>query len=108
MIEGLAARLVELAALNQTVTYGALARDLGLSGPGTIARLTTALEALMEQDASLGHPLRAAVISGRLAQDLPSPGFFDKAVALGRDVTDAGAFIRSERAALHLRFGRNL
>lgn len=105
MIEGLEARLARLAALNQTVTYGALARDLALTGPGTIARLTAALETLMEADAAAGHPFRAAVVSGRLAQDLPAQGFFDKAAALGRDVTDAGGFIQSERAALHVRFG---
>ena len=59
MISGLAARLADLAALNQTTSYGALARDLGLTGPGTIARLTTALEALMEQDTAANRPLRA-------------------------------------------------
>ena len=59
MISGLTARLAELAALNQTVTYGKLARDLGLTGPATIARLTADLETLMEEDAALNHPFRA-------------------------------------------------
>ena len=57
MIDGLAARLAELARLKQTTTYGALARDLGLTGPATIARLTSALEALMEEDAGMARPL---------------------------------------------------
>ncbi|MBI1172794.1 hypothetical protein GC209_15475 [bacterium] len=105
MIEGLAPRLAELAAAGRTVTYGALARDLGLTGPATIARLTAALEATMEEDAAQGQPFRAAVLSGRLAQDLPAQGFFDRAAALGRDVCAPQAFIAAERAALRLRFG---
>ena len=84
MIDDLAARLADLAALNQTITYGALARDLGLTGPATIAHLTDALEALMEQDAAAGHPLRAALVTAR-GSPLPAPGFFDKAAALGHD-----------------------
>ena len=39
-----------LAAARQTIHYGALAQSLALSGPATIARLTDALELLMEQD----------------------------------------------------------
>lgn len=102
MIEGLTARLDDLAALNQTVTYGKLARDLGLTGPATIARLTAALEALMEEDAALGRPFRAVVLSGRLARDLPAQGFFDKAAALGRyRAQDPEAYIAEERRALH-------
>ena len=101
MIEGLEVRLDQLAALAQTTTYGALARDLNLTGPATIARLTAALEALMEQDATLGHPFRAAVVSGRLNQNLPSQGFFAKATALGRyHGADPASYIAAERAAL--------
>ena len=103
MIPDLPARLVELAALNQTVTYGKLARDLGLAGPSTIARLTTALEALMEEDAAQGHPFRAVLLSGRLARDLPAQGFFDKATALGRyHGEDPAQYVAEERAALQL------
>jgi hypothetical protein len=102
MIEGLSARLADLAAQNQTVTYGKLARDLGLTGPATIARLTTALEALMEEDARLGQPFRAVVLSGRLARDLPAQGFFDKATALGRyQGQDPATYVAEERLALH-------
>ncbi|MGV8986266.1 MAG: hypothetical protein ACOH2H_08290 [Cypionkella sp.] len=101
MIEGLEVRLAELAAQGQTTTYGKLARDLNLSGPATIARLTTALEALMDSDAAAGHPFRAAVLSGRLAQDLPAQGFFDKAASLGRyQAEDPATYIEAERAAL--------
>lgn len=101
MIPGLEARLATLAASGQTITYGALARDLGLTGPGTIARLTTALEALMELDAAAGHPLRAALCRGRLTGDLPAPGFFDKARALGLSPDDPAAFTAALRAALY-------
>jgi hypothetical protein len=101
VIQGLEARLAELAALGQTVTYGQLARDLGLHGPATIARLTAALEDLMAVDVAQGQPLRAALVSGRLSQDLPASGFFDKAAALGLDITDPVAFVASQRAALY-------
>ena len=101
MIDQLTARLAQLAALNQTTTYGQLARDLGLTGPATIARLTAALEALMEEDAALGHPFRAALLSGRLTKDLPAQGFFDKAAALNRyHGEDPVPYVAQERAAL--------
>lgn len=97
----LQARLAELAASGQTITYGALARDLGLSGGSVIAQLTGALETLMEQDAAAGQPLRAALCAGRLAQGIPSRGFFDKAVALGCLADqDPLEFVREQRARL--------
>ena len=103
MIPALPARLAKLAALNQTTTYGALARDLGLTGSGTIARLTDALEALMGTDAAQNRPFRAALVSGRLTQNLPAQGFFDKAAALGRyHGEDPAVYAAQERAALHL------
>jgi hypothetical protein len=102
MIAGLEARLAELAALNQTITYGQLARDLGLTGPATIARLTTALEALMEADAALGRPLRAALVNGR-GTDLPARGFFAKAAELGLPTDDPAAFVAAQRSALSVR-----
>ena len=99
MIAELTARLAELAALNQTTTYGALARDLALTGPATIARLTDALETLMDQDTAAGTPLRAALVNARNA-DLPAPGFFVKAAALGIVITDPARFVASHRSAL--------
>ena len=102
MIDELAARLVQLAALNQTTTYGQLARDLDLTGPATIARLTTALEALMEQDTAAHHPLRAALVNAR-GSTLPAPGFFAKAAELGHSFTDPETFIATQRAALSVR-----
>ncbi|MDZ4094169.1 MAG: hypothetical protein U1D35_04570 [Paracoccaceae bacterium] len=100
----LAAQLAALAARGQTITYGDLARALAVPGPGSIARLTAALESLMAQDAEVGHPFRAALCRARLG-DLPAPGFFAAARALGRyDGPDAGPeamnFVQAERAAL--------
>ena len=101
MIPGLEARLAQLAAENQTTTYGALARDLNLIGPGSIARLTTALETLMEKDAAQNRPLHAAVVTARNSA-LPAPGFFQKAAALGLKIEDPAAFVAEHRQALHI------
>ena len=85
----------------QTISYGALARQLEIAGPGSIAKLTAALEALMVEDTALGRPLRAALCHARLAGDLPAQGFFEKAQALGRfDGTDPANFVKIERAQL--------
>ncbi|MFN3578182.1 MAG: hypothetical protein ACK4TJ_14530 [Tabrizicola sp.] len=92
-------RLAALAAAGQTMTYGDLARDLGLR----MAELTARLEILMEHDAAAGRPFRAAVLRQRLSPDhLPAPGFFLKAAALGRPTSDPLTFTRAERNALHL------
>ena len=94
----LEARLAALAASGETITYGALARDLGLR----MTDLTAALEALMEADAAAARPLRAAVCAGRLAGGLPARGFYDKALELGFHVaaTDPAGFAAAQRAAL--------
>ncbi|MCL1627899.1 hypothetical protein M3N55_04080 [Roseibaca sp. V10] len=92
MIDELEARLAKLAAQHDVITYGKLAADLGLDGPGRIARLTTALETLMAQDTAAGRPLRAALVVGRATGGLPARGFFDKAQALGHDVSDPAGF----------------
>lgn len=92
----LEARLANLAGRGATVTYGALARDLGWR----IAELTAALEALMDDDARAGRPLRAALCEGRLAGGLPAPGFFLKAAALEFDVSDPAGFVADQRARL--------
>ncbi|MDP4032586.1 MAG: hypothetical protein Q8P60_07040 [Pseudorhodobacter sp.] len=103
--EPLVAALAELAARGQTVTYGKLARALAIPGPGSIARLAQALEALMDADAAAERPLRAVLCSGRLQGGLPASGFFAKAAQLGRYAgptqgPEAEAFVARERAAL--------
>lgn len=97
----LESRLAALAAAGETIPYGGLAKDLGLR----MADLTAQLETLMEEDAVAGHPFRAALLRQRLSpENLPAPGFFQKAAELGRPVDDPASFIASERAALQRRF----
>jgi hypothetical protein len=101
MIEVLRGRLIQLAALNQTITYGDLARELLLPSPA-IATLTGMLEALMDEDAAAGRPFLAAVMAGRLGDGLPSLGFFEKAAELDAVLTaDPAAFVADQRAKLH-------
>ena len=92
----LEAQLTRLAIAGETVTYGALARDLGLR----MAVLTGMLEGLMEADAAADLPLRAVVCTGRLLGDMPAEGFFIKALQLGFDVSDRRAFVAAQRLAL--------
>lgn len=100
-MEKLKARLAELAALGQTITYGDLAREMALPTPA-IQTLTIMLENLMDQDAAAGRPFLAAVLEGRLGDGLPSLGFFEKAAELDANLTsDPAAFVADQRAALH-------
>ena len=101
----LAAALADLAGKQETIGYGALARSLAIAGPGSIATLTWALEALMAEDAAAGRPFRAALCEGKLRGGLPAPGFFEAARRLGRfsgpfDGPEAEAFVARERLAL--------
>lgn len=99
-LPGLDAALAALARDGETISYGALARQLVVPGPGSIAKLTAALEAMMVEDAALGRPLRAALCHAR-GSDLPAKGFFEAAQALGCfNGADAAAFVAAERAAL--------
>ena len=93
----LESRLAALAAAGQTLTYGELARELGLR----MADLTRELETLMEADAAHGKPFRAALLRQRLSPDhLPAPGFFQKAAELGFRIADPIAFIADQRHRL--------
>jgi len=95
----LESRLAALAVAGETISYGALAKDLGLR----MADLTAQLEALMEHDAANHRPFRAVLLCQRLSPDhLPAPGFFQKAAALGRPTDDPAAFTGTERQALLL------
>ncbi len=92
-------RLAALAAAGETISYGDLARELGLR----MADLTATLEALMEEDAVQNRPFRAALLRQRLSpDDLPAPGFFQKATELGADIPDPAAFVQSQRQSLYL------
>jgi hypothetical protein len=99
-LPGLAEALAGLASRGEVISYGQLARDLALPGPGSILQLTTALEALMAEDEEAGHPFRAVLCRAKTS-DLPAKGFFDAAARLGRfDGQDPESFVRVERAAL--------
>lgn len=89
-------QLDALARAGQTVTYGALARDLGLR----IGALTAALEELMAKDVAMGWPLRAVLCEARLGNGLPALGFFQCAEQLGRDTSDVTLLVRLERDAV--------
>jgi hypothetical protein len=90
-------RLAALAAAGETITYGALAQELGLR----MADLTAQLEALMEADAAANRPFRAALLRQRLSPDhLPAPGFFQKAAELGQPTDDPAAFTADQRRRL--------
>jgi NFU1 iron-sulfur cluster scaffold homolog, mitochondrial len=66
------------------ITYGALARALGLWAPGSVQKVTRALETTMREDAAAGHPFIAARVVSRARGGLPGQGFFDLANALSR------------------------
>ena len=85
---GLAGRLRQhletLPAGGLPVTYGQIARDLGMFVPGSIREVTNALEVTMREDAESGRPFIAARAVGRGSGKLPGRGFFELARALGR------------------------
>ena len=66
------------------ITYGALARALGLWAPGSIAKVTRALETTMREDATADRPFIAARAVNRGRDKLPGKGYFDLARALSR------------------------
>lgn len=68
----------------EPITYGALARGLGLLLPGSVGKVTRALEATMREDAAAGRPFIAARAVSRGRDKLPGKGFFDLARALSR------------------------
>ncbi len=65
------------------ISYGTLARALGHWAPGSVARITRALEVTMREDACAGHPLIAARAVNRGPAGLPGRGYFDLARVLG-------------------------
>jgi len=83
MLPGLEEALKDCAGQRITLTYGQIAERLEIDGARRIAKLTTALEILMEQDAKALQPLRAALVVGRGTDGMPARGFFQKAHALG-------------------------
>lgn len=73
------------------ITYGALARAVGMYLPGSVRKVTQALETTMREDAEAGRPFVAAQVVSRHS-GLPGKGFFDLARDLGEALpTDADA-----------------
>ncbi|MFT4700761.1 MAG: Fe-S cluster biogenesis protein NfuA [Yoonia sp.] len=76
------------------IAYGKLARALGHWAPGSIGKLTKALELTMREDALTATPFIAARAVSRGADKLPGKGFFELAHALKQgpttDETDRG------------------
>ncbi len=92
--------LERLARERRTETYQDVARALAVEPPKTIHQVTQALETTMAEDASAGRPLLAATVVSRTREGLPAPGFFAKAVELGRY---AGPERGAEAADFHAR-----
>ncbi len=83
LVGRLRAHLEGLGPEGGTITYGALARAMGLWMPGSVRKVTQALEEMMAEDAAAGRPFLAARVVSR-AGDLPGKGFFETASALGQ------------------------
>lgn len=83
------------------ITYGALARALGLWAPGSIAKVTRALETTMREDAAADRPFIAARAVNRGPGKLPGKGYFDLARALSRGPQDGES--EAEQHAKELR-----
>lgn len=66
------------------ITYGRLARGLGMYAPGSIRKVTAALEDLMREDSAAERPFIAALAVNRGPDKIPGQGFFDLARTLGR------------------------
>ena len=92
------------------ITYQDLAKALQILPPGSIHRVTEALERLMEEDAAADRPFIAALAISKARGGLPAPGFFDCARRLGRfagdpDGQDAWSFHAAELNAVFARWG---
>ena len=66
------------------ITYGQLARAMGFIPPGSIAKVTQALEETMAEDARAGAPFVAALVVSKTSGVIPARGFFDQAHKVGR------------------------
>ena len=87
--------LETLPARELPITYGKLARGLGMYAPGSVRKVTRALEDTMREDAAAGRPFIAARVVNRGRPVRPGKGFFDLASELGRgpaDGEEAGNF----------------
>jgi Fe-S cluster biogenesis protein NfuA len=78
------AHLEGLSATDVPIAYGQLARAMGLYAPGSIAKVTQALEATMAADADSGAPFLASLVVSKVGQGDAAKGFHQQARKLGR------------------------
>jgi Fe-S cluster biogenesis protein NfuA len=78
------AHLTGLSATDLPLTYGQLARTMGLYMPGSIGKVTQALEATMVQDVENDAPFLASLVVSKVGRGNAAKGFFQQALALGR------------------------
>jgi len=78
------AHLTGLSATDLPLTYGQLARAMGLYMPGSIGKVTQALEATMVQDVENDAPFLASLVVSKVGRGNAAKGFFQQALALGR------------------------
>ena len=65
-------------------TYGKLAHAMGLYLPGSIAKVTQALEATMVEDAENRAPFLASLVVSKVGHGNVAKGFLQQARVLGR------------------------
>jgi hypothetical protein len=75
--------LIHQAKTASPATYGELANRLGLEPPQTIRRIAEALEVLMQEDVAAGRPILSVLCVSKTGTEIPQPGFFRAAQALG-------------------------
>jgi len=78
------AYLANLPAADVPTTYGKLAHAMGLYLPGSMAKVTQALEATMVEDAENGAPFMASLVVSKVGQGNVAKGFLQQARVLGR------------------------
>lgn len=84
MRDRIRSHLMDLSRSDVPITYGQLVRTMGLYAPGSIAKVTQALEATMVEDAETGAPFLAALVVSKVGQGKVANGFFLQARTLGR------------------------
>jgi hypothetical protein len=93
--------LLPRAAAGETVTYEALAREIGVQPPHRIHRLTLALEAMTRDDVAFGRPPLAALAVSKGEGGVPGRGYFQLLRELGlHDGPDRGEAARARHAVL--------
>ena len=92
------AHLEGLSAADVPIAYGQLARAMGLYLPGSIAKVTQALEAIMADDADSGAPFLASLVVSKIGQGDAAKGFHQQARKLGR-----GPSLGEDERAYHQR-----